>query len=735
VKQWQSTFNAIKDSVCIMDEQFRIKALNASTPEFFGKPASEILGRVCYEVMHGTTGPIEGCPLVRMQKTKQVEHLELASGNRHFEVSVHPFLDDSGGLAGGVHIISDITKRKQFEQELGLFKNLVLHSSDAIGMSTSDGRHFFQNMTFDRLFGDIENYSPQTVYADKAVAKQVFDTIMGGDEWQGEVEMVGRHRAALTILLRAFPIKDAHGKIIGLAGQHLDITERKRTEKRLVQVLAAVESAGDAIGISDERGYPIYQNHALSKLLGCQIPDELQPAGGIKSIVKDPAVAEEIMFNIQKGTPWEGELEIVKKDGSIFPALLKTNAIRDGAGKFIGLMCIISDITERKQTEAARRKLEDQLAQTKKLQAIGTLAGGVAHDFNNILNGVLHGLSLLELRLGGGDDAARDEIHDMKDLVMRGADLAGQLLGFARKGKYNPAVLNLARVVDESIDIFSRVRKDIVFRCEFDPEIQPVFMDRPQLEKSMLQLFIYAGTAMPKGGQILLRAWNEELGEKDAAFHNVKPGRFVRLVVSDTGQGTDKNAQEHLFEPFFTSEPSSGNRGIGLAAVYGIIKNHGGDIAVQSEPGKGTTFTLWIPLADVLGRKNASAGPVLKTSPASGTILVVDDEEIVLKLCARALKAMGYDVRTAGNGRDALDLVREHRGEISLVILDMTMPGMSGAQTFDALRHLAPEIRVLLTSGYTIEGQARELLEKGCHDFIQKPFSLSALSEKLKNLM
>jgi signal transduction histidine kinase len=386
----------------------------------------------------------------------------------------------------------------------------------------------------------------------------------------------------------------------------------------------------------------------------------------------------------------------------------------------------------RKRAEEEKERLHDQLVHAQKMEAIGTLAGGVAHDFNNILGGVLSGLSLLELELGDAGDRHRADIQDVKDLVRRGAELANQLLGFSRGGKYDVGPRDVCEVVQKTAAMFGRTRRDISIVQEFASDLDAALVDHAQLEQVLLNLFINAAQAMPGGGRLTVRADNAMLTVVEAECHGAKPGRFVKLVVADTGTGIAPAILPRIFEPFFTTKAPGHGTGLGLASVYGIVKNHGGVITVESEVAKGTTFTILLPAADEPADGRPLPPPDIRLS--HGTLLIVDDEESLLRLCARLLRAMGYEVLTASGGRAAIELVRKHHDTLALVILDMTMPEMSGAATFDAIREIAPEIKVLLSSGFSVDGQAQALLDRGCHGFIQKPFDAATLFAKIQSL-
>ncbi len=437
------------------------------------------------------------------------------------------------------------------------------------------------------------------------------------------------------------------------------------------------------------------------------------------------------------------EYRIIRPDGEVRHIRGYGLILRGPDGIPRRMIGVTYDVTEEKRAEAERDRLQEQLFAAQKLEAVGTLAAGVAHDFNNILTGLMSTLSLLQMEFEEEAPNPRvpplsavGAVDEMLTMVERGAKLTQQLLGLGRRGKIQIELIDLPALVDEVSEMFGQSRRDVRVRKELDEPLDHVRMDRSQLEQTLLNLFLNAGHAMPDGGQIVVRAENQTVPKDRATSLGVRvegaSGRFVRLTVRDGGMGMDDATRQRVFEPFFTTRDAGS--GLGLASVYGIVTNHGGHISVTTELGQGTTFTLLLPSSEDRPRPK-STPPDRKAIAGTERILVVDDEVRVLRGTARLLTKLGYDVLEAEGGRAAVEIVRAQGAAVDLMVLDMTMPGMSGASTYDAIRELQPDLKVLLVSGYAREGQAEELLERGCADFLQKPFTLSQLLAKVRALL
>jgi two-component system, cell cycle sensor histidine kinase and response regulator CckA len=402
--------------------------------------------------------------------------------------------------------------------------------------------------------------------------------------------------------------------------------------------------------------------------------------------------------------------------------------LRDESGNVTGLWGTARDMTETK-------RLERQFQAAQRMESVGTLAGGIAHNFNNLLMGILGTVSLLLMDMDPGDAKYR-KLKKVEEYVRNGVDLTRQLLGFARGGKYEAAVLDLNEIVEKTAAVFSQTKKEIIIHREWEPRLWPVKGDAGQIEQVLLNLYVNAWQAMPGGGDLYVKTENILLDRSYVRDYTVEPGRYVQVSVRDTGIGMDLETQQRIFEPFFTTRGVGKGTGLGLAAVYGIVKNHRGFIHASSEKGLGATFEILFPAFEEEEKdigEDTLVGP--QKGKPKGTVLLVDDEEMVASVGKDLLEALGYEPLVARTGEEAVHTYREKMDRIDLVILDMIMPGMSGGETYGRLREINPAVRVLLSSGYSMNGEAEKILQSGCYGFIQKPYSMRDLSVKLRSAL
>jgi PAS domain S-box-containing protein len=533
------------------------------------------------------------------------------------------------------------------------------------------------------------------------------------------------------MLLNARQIKRALGKerIILLAIE--DITERKQLESLLIdseeRYRHLFETASDGIVFLEQReGKITHANQAIEKMLGYSLEEsvgkKLQDIG-----IVDIDDLQTLMQILDKsGITNYTDVQIKTKSGQHIDADLYL------ADRAKLVQCNIRGITERKQAEEEKRILEERLQHADKMEAIGTLAGGIAHDFNNLLTGIQGYASLTLLNLDQ-DDPNRERLKQILNQVQSGAELTMQLLGFARGGKYEVKPANMNDIIEKSSSLFGRTKKEIAIHKKYENDLCPVEVDRGQMEQVFINLYLNAWQAMPGGGEIYLKTENVLLNDEQALSGSVKPGRYIKISVTDTGTGMDEKTKARIFDPFFTTKAKERGTGLGLSMVYGIIKGHKGMINVYSELDHGTTFTIYLPASDKeVVKEETVTGTIAR---GTETILLVDDEKMVLETNKEILEFLGYKVYAFGSGQEAIDLYLRKSKEIDLVILDMIMSGISGGKTFDRLREINPKVKVILSSGYSLSGEVQTIMERGCNGFLQKPFQLEEISQKVREIL
>ncbi|MGD9223248.1 MAG: PAS domain S-box protein [Desulfobacteraceae bacterium] len=475
-------------------------------------------------------------------------------------------------------------------------------------------------------------------------------------------------------------------------------------------------------------------NDTMARMLGYDA-DELM--GLNCRVYMDPATAQSVIDKYEAIRLTGRSLKlsrytILRKDGSRRTIEWTAELRTDQNGDAIGYRGVVLDISEKLEVEEEKQRLEGRLHQIQRLEGIGTLAGGVAHDFNNLLMGIQGNVSLLLMDMSP-DDPDYAKLKGIESCVQGGSDLTRQLLGFARGGKYMVKAINFNQIIRSTAQMFGRTRKEISIHENLMSDLWTVLADQNQIEQVLLNLYINAWQAMPNGGHLYLESKNIVLDAPFARIFDIEPGSYVRISVEDTGFGIEKATQHKIFEPFFTTKEIGRGTGMGLASAYGIINNHGGAIDFTSTVGKGTAFYLYLPATDVVVEEKTAATVAL--AKGSETILIVDDEDVVLDVNKPMLESLGYTVLTASGGREAIKIFDADYRRIDMVILDMIMPELGGGVVFDHFKETNPDVKVLLSTGYSITGQAEEILARGCAGFIQKPFNISLLSKKIRQVL
>jgi PAS domain S-box-containing protein len=509
-----------------------------------------------------------------------------------------------------------------------------------------------------------------------------------------------------------------------------DITERKRAEAEHVRLVTAIEQSAEGVVITNPNGDIEYVNPAFTSITGYSREEVRgQNPRILKSGKHDAEFYRQLWATILNGQIWQGELINRRKDASLYTEQMNIAPVRDEGGKITHFIATKRDVTEHKT-------LEEHVRQAAKMEAIGRLAGGVAHDFNNLLT-IINGYSELLLEKFGADGQASTYLIEIKDAGVRAVSLTRQLLAFSRRQVLAPQMLDLNTVVSNLEKMLRRlIGEDVKLSTVLDPSLGRVKADPGQIEQVIMNLALNARDAMPSGGNLTLETSNVELDEVYARKHvTVKPGPHVMLAVGDTGIGMAPETKARIFEPFFTTKEEGKGTGLGLATVYGIVKQSGGNIWVYSELGQGTVFKVYFPTVNTSLPAAEITNTEMDLASGTETILVVEDQAGVRSLVRLALESVGYKVMETGAPESALATCANHDGPIHLLLTDVVMPELSGPLLAAKVTSLRPAIKVLYMSGYTDDAVVRHGVLNHDVPFIQKPFSPMALRKKVREVL
>lgn len=647
--------------------------------------------------------------------------------------------EDGGTLWHG--IILDITERKRAEEALRhsheLMQYIIDHANSAVAVHDRDLRYVYVSRRYLKQFGiegqNIIGRHHYDVFPDLPEKwREAHRKALAGEVGSSERDAY-EHEDGTVDWTRweCRPWYEKDGSIGGIIVYTEVITERVETERRLreseAHQRAIFDSAQDAIYLKDTNLRYTHCNTAMTRLFHC---DREAIMGRTDAELFDEGNAEEITAmdrRILAGQPIrgaftrkiQGEKRII--DTSKAPVF-------DASGNVVGLCGVSRDITE-------EVNLRDQMRQAQKVEAIGRLAGGVAHDLNNLLTPILGYGEMLMDDLGA-KDMRREKVNEILRAGGRARDLVRQLLAFSRKQVLDFKVLDVNKAIRDFEKLLKRtIPEDVEIKVILSPDVHPIMADFGQIEQILMNLAVNAADAMPDGGYLTIETAPVELDETYTSSHSdLKPGRYLLLAVSDTGCGMDAETLEKIYEPFFSTKGERGT-GLGLATVYGIVKQHNGNIWVYSEPGKGTTFKIYLPVADQDLSTEKPPEKTLSDLRGSETILVVEDNRQVRQMALNILKRQGYELFEAENGDEALTLLTAYRGQVHLLITDVVMPGLNGREIYEKASSIHPELKVLYMSGYMDDVIAhRGILEPGVW-FIQKPFSVKGLATKVREVL
>ena len=705
-----------------------------------GLQPDQAVGKTCYEAVHGLTSPPGFCPHALLLKDQQEHTVEVHEGRigGDFLVTCTPLRDRDGRLIGSVHVARDITELKRAQRALEesekRCRGLVEAAPDVVYTISADGRFSSLNPAFERLTGWscgewIGRPFRDIVHpADLPLAVETFEAALRGQRPPGyELRIRSKSGNYLVGEFTSTPLMEG-GRVIGELGIGRDVTERRRAQEALrtgeerfhelfqrmgsgVAIYEAVKGGEDFIFRS--------LNAAGERICGATEKDVL----GRSVQEAFPGVREMGLFDVLRrvwATGRPENLATTRYADSKLQFWAENYVYRLSSGEVVA---IFDDVTKKIQTEHALKQAEEQLRQSQKMDAVGRLAGGIAHDFNNLLT-VINNYSRFAadgLRPG---DPLRAYIEEIQQAGERAAALTRQLLAFSRRQAIQPRVLRLGRMLAGMEGMLQRlIGEDIELRTAVADDEGFVRADPGQIEQVVMNLAVNARDAMRDGGALTLRVVNAELDDEYASRHvDARAGSYVMLSVTDTGCGMDEETRSHLFEPFFTTKPSGEGTGLGLATIYGIVRQNNGCIDVYTEPGRGTTFKVYLPRERVAAEPPPVAAEVAGPATGSETILLVEDEDSVRNLARRVLAAAGYTVLVARSGGEAFLLCERHDGPIHLMLTDVIMPQMSGRDLADRLAKLRPEMGVLYMSGRPDGGAP------AVSPLLPKPFTITDLT-------
>jgi two-component system, cell cycle sensor histidine kinase and response regulator CckA len=629
-----------------------------------------------------------------------------------------------------------LASQEELSETNQVLKALVDASPAAIVCVDRDGNTTVWNPAAERMSGWTEKEvlgRPFPMIS--AERREIYNDLLsaalrGENQWNHEgVALKKDGSTPRDVIVSTAPLRDAAGEVRGAMHILLDITDRKAVEAQLHLQAAALESTANSVVISDKSGRILWANPAFTTLTGYSVEEVTGQTLEILASGKQPAAFfETLRKTISDGQVWHGEIINRRKDGTLYSEEQSVTPVRNEKGEIIHFVTIQQDVTDRKS-------LEEQLQKASKMESVGRLAGGVAHDFNNLLS-VIIGYSEVLLGNPALDALSQKQIEEIKKAGDRATGLTRQLLAFSRQQVLEPKILDLNSIVVETEKMLRRlIGEDIEFQTKLAPAMGSVKVDPGQIEQILMNLAVNARDAMPHGGKLILETSEAELDEQYAR-HNAAcvPGRYVVLTVRDTGSGMDEETKAHIFEPFFTTKERGKGTGLGLATVYGIVKQSGGYVWVDSEPERGTAFKIYLPRVEQRVLKAHAGDLPAEVSIGSESVLVVEDEESVRTLICSILEQNGYTVLEADSPARAFEIARQHQ-VIHLVLTDVVMPGMSGPKMVKKIEEMRPGLKVLFMSGYAGGfGAAQGMLEGGA-SLLQKPFSKHALLQRVRETL
>jgi PAS domain S-box-containing protein len=735
---FQHLFENSPEASVILDKEDMIVDVNSEFEKLFDYSIEEIKGRYINDLIVSEDLRDEARALTQRTLENQVvtkETVRKRKGGSLVDVSILGYPITFKGEQVGVYAIyKDVTARRRREEALRAsekqYRNLVDNALVGIYRTDLEGNVLYANEALIKMmefesYEDMKSVGVLARYSNLDDRDTFIATLRGtGKVNHFEVDLLTKSGAVKNVIMTGVMEGDF------ISGMILDITERKQAVEERIRLATAVEQAAESVIISDRRGTIQYVNPAFERLSGFSSEDIVgKNFRVLKSDRHDETFYQEMWKTITSGKAWGGRISNRMKDGSLRQFEATISPIRDSNGVIVNFVSVNRDVTQ----EVA---LEAQLFQAQKMEAVGTLAGGIAHDFNNLLQVIQGYTEVLQSEVDRNKSGfkALQKIHRS---AKRGAELTRQLLTFSRKVQSERRPLDLNQEVVQVKNLLERtIPKMIEIELHLSDSPAVVSADPIQVEQAIMNLAVNAMDAMPEGGKIVVETARVMLDEHFCKAHlGSRPGEYILLSISDTGHGMDREILDHVFEPFYTTKDVGKGTGLGLAMVYGIVKNHEGYILCYSELDTGTTFKIYLPAMEQSGERQKGGEAEGHFKGGEETILLVDDEEYIRELGVELLTDAGYKVLTATNGESGLELYRKEQEKIDLVILDLVIPGMGGKKCYEEILKINPKARILIVSGYSANGPGKEAMEAGAKGFVGKPFDVSHLLETIREIL